>query len=269
VASGVHLWRLDAPQNENWTQGDQLQASLHVPESGAFVYELRAGRYRARCGREVEGHHDPPAFLVKGPRTNVTLEIVLPTVHPLYLRIFDETGLEIREARGNMRAHSLRRRSPRDPAWRTPRQPRAAGFVDIEWEEEMGLGFTTEDAWPLQRAGPHGFALGEIHGGDRESVTTRLVQLRVDGMSEVRFHRVDGVLVLVGSAASGLGEALRIEAEYVNGGDDAGPEPWREVPIHVRLHGHPTLADFSFTYRLADRLPPVQYLQERAPPDDG
>ncbi len=287
VESGVYLWRLDAPENDNWARGDQLQTSLHVPKSGAFVYELPAGRYRARCGREVHGRDDPPAFLVEGSRTNVTLEIVLPIAHPVYLRIFDETGLEIREAHGGMRAHSLRTRSPGDPAWRTPRRPRVAGFMDIEWEEEIGFAFTTHP-WPPQRAGLHGFHLGDIHGGDRESVTTRHVQLRVDGKSEVCFYRIDeahgpvhlvsvvvdrerlleGVLLPDGTSAAELGEALRIEAEYVNGGDDAEPEPWRDVPIHIRLRGHATLADFSFTYCLADGPPPVQYLQERTATDD-
>ena len=45
-ASEVELWRLDLPDDESWTAGDQRQATAHVDPDGHTFADLPAGCYR-------------------------------------------------------------------------------------------------------------------------------------------------------------------------------------------------------------------------------
>jgi hypothetical protein len=78
VASTVDLWRLDAPGNEHWTAGDQLQATADVPVEGARIEALPAGVYRPVCLAARYSAEDPPPVRVEGALTEVTFRILVP-----------------------------------------------------------------------------------------------------------------------------------------------------------------------------------------------
>ena len=45
-SSDVELWRLDLPEDEDWTAGDHLQATKNVGPDGGTFTDLPTGRYR-------------------------------------------------------------------------------------------------------------------------------------------------------------------------------------------------------------------------------
>lgn len=95
VASHAWLVRLDAPANETWSRGDQVQAKLEVPRAGVWIPNLPSGLYRVACWEQPDGQPDPAPFLVTGARTAFQVVLPTPAPRPVRLRVFDELGSSV------------------------------------------------------------------------------------------------------------------------------------------------------------------------------
>lgn len=161
VASQVELWRIDAPGNDAWTDGDQLQQSAHVPVDGWVFTHLPEGRYRLVCDAAV-WNAQPPEITVSAPRTQLDVPIEVPVSFRVRVVVRDRYG---RLVPGVL----VQREQPRllqlSEPWRFDRAPRE-GFADYVSEE------VSVDLPPRASVGPQsedGFDLGGFRGAQRGS----------------------------------------------------------------------------------------------------
>jgi hypothetical protein len=272
VESSVDLWRLGAPGNENWTEGDQLQTSVQVHKRGTTVRELPEGAYRARVTAELQHADDPPAFEVNGSFTQVALEVELPRSHPAYLRVFDENGIEVVEAQYSAAVGNTYHYDQHDVPWRRERRLKSETemwFTDSEMYsvlEELPFGSV-----PV-RAGPDGFHLGDFRQASRQDVARQRisllgpqcsrVRLDIDGRAGEPQHFV-GVMVrpeLVleslflpdGSRDPALAERLEILCEARRIDEASPPDSWRELPIQATVAESEKFGELKFTFRVTD-----------------
>ena len=98
VRTEVYLYRLDAPGNEHWSEGDRLKATVMVEREGTRIEELPEGRYRVYSMQQRKQSEDPPAFRVAGELTKHTVRIPLPRRYRVYVMVYDERGRILRDA---------------------------------------------------------------------------------------------------------------------------------------------------------------------------
>jgi hypothetical protein len=91
LASRVELWRVDAPQNDGWSAGDQLQATVEVTRDGAWLADLPEGRYRAACERAA-ANQVLPEFELRAPHTSIELALERPLEFELRVHFVDRFG---------------------------------------------------------------------------------------------------------------------------------------------------------------------------------
>jgi len=120
LAGSVALYRLDAPGNEHWTRGDQLQCMVDVAVGGTLVEKLPGGAYRIFCLDQPAKSEDPEAFLVSGALTRRTFAIPSPRWFEAWLVVVDENGRRFDRGRlrGGGRYHTDR---SMEPGWRVAR----------------------------------------------------------------------------------------------------------------------------------------------------
>lgn len=119
----IHLYRLDAPGNEDWTRGDRLQAVITVPVEGATILNLPAGQYRPHCITQRYPGFDLAPLEVSGSLTRCAMRVAMPRISAAWLIVHDETSRAIEE--GTLRGHR-RTQSSRslNPAWLQERKLR-------------------------------------------------------------------------------------------------------------------------------------------------
>lgn len=121
LASRVELWRVDAPENESWSAGDQLQAIADVPSEGARLAGLPEGRYRADCACAAASR-ELPELELRAPHTAVELALELPREFELRVRFVDRFGEPYASAECSLRG--MRSNFVPPPAVKSPRSPR-------------------------------------------------------------------------------------------------------------------------------------------------
>jgi len=282
VESHVDLWRLGAPGNEHWTEGDQLQTSVHVREGGATVRQLPEGIYRARVRAEVRHADDPPEFAVRGPHTQVLLEVELPRSHPAYLRVYDEHGIEILEAECSIGVASDYQYGPDDVPWRRERRLKNDSGEWLFDSEISSFADSPFGSTPLQ-AGREGFYLGDFRQASREGLLRQRITLLAPHRSSVHLevdgapgepqhfvgvavdlaHVIDSIFRPDGSKDPALVKRLeaRCEAQRVSEPDPS--ESWRELPIEVTVAKNETFQELKFTFRARDLPLGDRFLVER------
>lgn len=278
VAGTVHLWRLDAPGNEHWNAGDQLQASLEVPDDGLGIPDLPEGRYRVRSEQEADCVEDPEPFVVTGGWTRVVVEIHVPRSFPIYLRVYDQEGREVEEAEVYLMEVGCSCDDPLDPSWRQRRTRK--GSPDDFKSRGSRTGIFRDPTWQTVRAGPNGLLLGEVPQDDRRKRIKWRGGLRVPGKQVIKLEpsgdltapgRYVSVLIdpaIVkdhlfmpdGSSARSLGTRLHIEPSVLSVDEALPSEPWRSVPIRVSLAGYYDWEPFEYTFTLLDLPLPDRYL---------
>lgn len=146
----VALFRIGAPANERWGEGDQcvferlevvslraydeVSAEAEEPEGrsrrrGSRIHtkatritNLPAGRYRIVVLQAALGLPDPPPFEVKGPLTHHSFQISLPQQEVAYIELFDESGARVQSAQMEIGAYRVKARETRQPSWRRARK---------------------------------------------------------------------------------------------------------------------------------------------------
>jgi hypothetical protein len=272
-AGNVELWRLDLPEDESWTAGDQLQAAEQVGPDGRTFTDLPAGCYRITAhGQSYLTEDDPPAFFVRGAVTDVALPVRAPRSHRVFLRVFNEAGRESRT--GELRRHGATSYGcgPAEPGWARPRRPKAAS---ASRNRALGVGGRTRGSGDGHGDAPWteaGFDLERFREDSRAQRRTTKLSMVVPGHSTVLMAvsgRLTGDCTYVAVAVS-MEELKRLV--FLPDGRraaDAGalfearsravvesplsPDAWRSLPVKVRvaLSGYEML---TFEYRV-DRPP--------------
>ncbi|MHC4939337.1 MAG: hypothetical protein ACYTHK_10240 [Planctomycetota bacterium] len=277
IRGTVRLYRLDAPANEHWNRGDQLQAVVDVAVEGTVVGGLPAGRYRAHCVTQRYPGTDHAEFEVAGELSRCALSVETPRAHDAWLIVRDERGMAIEAGtlRGDLQNFSGRRL---DPAWfnkRTLKVPSDTILLGGGWGGGRGgmrmrkaravdgrylLGRYREDAWEKStRVGWTWKAEG------RTSVHVKIV---LERWRETTFVGVSvplewverSVLMPDGGLASDAGAELRTWCPAVS--DDSKTV----VKVRVRLNGY---EDLEFEFEPHDAVPVRTLEPKRAePPSD-
>ena len=280
-ASDVELWRLDLPEDEEWTAGDLLQATEHVGPHGRTFSDLPAGHYRiVVCGQSFLAKDDPPAFLVRGAGTDREFSVCAPRSHRVYLQVFDERGRELRT--GKLRHHDWNWTSggPADPAWARRRQPKRAsaslnrsiavggggngchGHNDAPWTEAgFDLGHCREDTRG-QRSTTRRSLLVPGHTAVMVDVDGRLTGDRTYVAVAVSLEELeDHVFLPDGRRAADAGALFEAHSRALEIKPSLPPDAWRRLPVSVRvgLAGYQIL---TFEYRV-DRPPAPQVMRPR------
>lgn len=283
VESTVHLWRIGAPANDAWSEGDQLQAEAFVGEQGYQFPGLPEGRYRAVILAQRYASPDPYEFQVTGTFMRVDLPVDLPQERPVHCRVYDAKGQPITSTRSVRGRAAMGERDP-TPAWLTPRRllssgksraPRGGVPPRPRIPEPRG-------GVPLSARPRSGFPLGSFREDSRCQANSEPVLLRIEGGCDVEV-RVDGGLA--GTSYAGVSvdpsplEALvllpdnrpaRAEGAWVRVtslarplSQELGARPWERIPIQVRAvcAGHRDLV-FSFTLEEG----PPEYVRMEAVP---
>ena len=270
VASYVELWRIDAPENEHWTAGDQLQAQAQVPVEGWLFTKLPEGRYRLVCHAQAWGEA-PAEVEVRAPLTRFSLAIALPREFRVRLDVRNRFGVQVPSL--SLATAGWEALDSQD-AWRGERGVKSAagtavGFGSFSASRAGARRWTSPTSQP-----PEGFDLGVFREADRVTHRREVREYRTpDGCRlSVRIPpRCDSDLDLVVVALSTaeveplvrvppgwagqlelsvVGNAMEREASLLGVG-------WERAPVKLRVDG-PGLRKFSDTWRAADgELPSI------------
>jgi len=185
VQATVGLWRLDAPGNEHWKRGDQLQARLDVPVEGVAVDNLPAGRYRVFSGDQRVNSADSPAFDVAGPKTVVTLSLPMPRKFHVHVRIYTESGHVLLRATRDELGSSTYGGTLDPPKWRKKRWLKSGSCFG--GTRSLGIGCGSNRAPAYEVAGTEaGFHLGLYREDARRSSRTSSHSFENEGRTIVR-----------------------------------------------------------------------------------
>lgn len=281
VRTTVHLWRLEAPENEHWGAGAQLQTTFDVGLEGGSAEELPAGRYRARCLAERRGNQDPQEFVVSGRTTRHRLLIDRPRDREVLVKLFSADGEPIHEAEFHLGKRGAHSHSVGRPDWAADRAPK---FEADSFGMGMGGSWSggRRTTWKTLRADADGwFHPGTVREGHRRETPTFRLEARVDGLAPLS-HDFDGdvaelrwVSVLVdpgvaarsvlapdGRTSDELGIHLRVSSGVVPFQEGRRDE-WRSVPIEAARRWESDYEDLEFRFTLAELPLPTRSLVEK------
>lgn len=183
-AGRVDLWRLNAPGNDNWSVGDQLQATEFVLQAGHEFEDLPPGTYRARSMGAVANAGYADAFQVGGAFTEHTLLVDAPREIETFVEIYYASGVRVEEIEVKGPSRSWQVRHPGPPAWRVERISSHGISISMSGGGG-GFGHRSHQSWRKLQAGPRGFALGSFLQNSRERLNRYQFDLRVADGGEV------------------------------------------------------------------------------------
>lgn len=283
IESSIDLWRLRAPPNENWLEGDQRIGRFKVGKSGFRIPDLPTGDYRIVILRQTSALPDPDPFEVKGVLTSLALPVVLPKPLPVWIDLWDESGTRVTEKpRVEIQRTSAEGdvldRSVADRPWvqaRKKRDPEAG-------RSNTGGGGLGVAAFGSSARGPEpdGFRISDlatasVAGSPAHTLTCRVrgfepCTAKVLGTDVGDARRFVGVCVKNSSIVDRLsyradwseedrqriGKALRLKATAVSRAENPRADAFLDVPIRVTLDDS-ACARVEVTFKLRDGLPEI------------
>jgi len=283
VATEVLIWRLDAPGNEHWKRGDQLQTRVEVDEHGSWVHELPEGRYRARCVVQRQMSDDPVEFVVSGATTSYRLDIDLPGERPLLVQLFRADGRAVERAEFQLARYGISSHVPDGPPWVVDREPK---FERGDWGIGMGgrsSGYRRRGWASLSSDAGGWFHIGTVRESSRSMTNNYRFAARVkgDSFAEVS-HYFDGdaeelrlisvlfdpepiqesVVTPEGATCLELEDGLQVTAgalPYVEG----DVTPWRKVVLKAWRRWEDDYEDLEFEFTLDDLPLPTRVLEPK------
>ena len=260
------LYRLDAPGNEFFGPGDQVQLGMHLPAEGLWIHDLPEDDYRAICVGASADAEDPPAFAVSGAETRHMLRIAKPHEARGTLRLYRSNGTEITEAiQGPVR----------NPPYRDMQIPWLTKREQLRGYSETSISIGDSAYLPERRtAGIDGFSLGRLREATRGGPWGYLTSYTQDGWSKVRIAAQwtpdegtewCGVLApmdeIVGSLGLASGAPLDVDklrvvatCTAVRSDQLETSSPWTELEIEVQA-AYPGHEPLEFTWRASDGPP--------------
>ena len=175
VSGTVQLWRLNAPGNEGWHSGDQLQHQAEAVDGLFLADELPEGEYRLFATFAKDGAESGPAFTVAGRATALTQEVVMPHAEQLFLVLYRADGTPILGTSGEGISWATAGTGGSttfdvEPSWLNRRWPRQDGVFETIG---MGGGWMGghHRSWRPLEPEFFGFALGEAQQDSRGNRT--------------------------------------------------------------------------------------------------
>lgn len=182
VAGEVKLYRLDAPDNELWTEGDQLQLHAHTQGNELIASQIPEGRYRAYPLFARLHAPTPPAFEVEGYTTRISQKVEMPAKHLIHLQLFRSDGVlynsQIAAVEFRRLADQPNHFGKPEPDWLTRRELK---------DEDIGY-FTEYSFFSLDHPAPwavfpyqaNGYSLWQISGDNRDQPIFQRLEARVN-----------------------------------------------------------------------------------------
>lgn len=188
----LQLWRLGAPGNALWREGDQLQAEGDVEDRLASFENLPEGMYRISSKHARVDGEDPPAFVVRGARTEVRVTLDLPRAFPVWLRVVDGDGHLVTRGLRTIGGGSTYEVLETRPAWLNGRVLREADEIDEDCAGmscACGCSGEGNDSPPAPVvADEHGFPWGSHLESSRCTSWSSTDELLVDDCNGVTVH---------------------------------------------------------------------------------
>lgn len=285
VASTIRLWGLDAPGNEHWTRGDQLQAVVWVPVAGLSIGELAEGRYRVVVLKEGDQHEDPRSFVVGPGRNRIVLDVQPARALPAFAVLVDQDGRRIESAQMKRAGAGDTSCVVNSPSWVIARERR----IPRESGGEVTIGGSAGSysaSFRKVTAGPDGFALGASRENSREQALSQRFRFRKEGFAEAEVvvhggHHdqrtylsvlIDPLPVLQrihlpeGGTAEQCPQRVTILAGSIRQCDARNDTPWLDIPIRVQLSpsANTDYQPFAFTFTLREGPPAPMVLRPLA-----
>jgi len=291
VEMKVRLWRLDAPENDMWTAGDEVRATLVAPTDGAVVDRLPPGRYRLECLDRRHDTEDPPEFTLSRGVTERDVAVPNRRWFRLRLMLLDEAGSpiarSIRKEGGRSSGGYVKEPGFAPPRWASPRSSRNPdspneGFGGYSAGD--GLGGEQE----LVQATPDRFF--DLGRHQEDSAWKRLwwsCSFLTESRSEVGVVMWNKNQIGVDTTLVGVAARLDVVVAHVTCPDGSALDPtsakieswcesvrfpwtppadaWRTVPVHVKIvkDGCAPL-EFDWTAATADAPHPLLALSTKS-----
>ncbi|MHC4955444.1 MAG: hypothetical protein ACYTGZ_16450 [Planctomycetota bacterium] len=253
VASTVRLYRLGAPGNEHWTEGDQLQATRNVPVEGLDIHNLPAGRYRIHAEAQRHPSDDPFLFSVRAPTTRVAFALPMPRQFRARLKVYDEHGNLLRKSRYRRGSYNSSSRTVKIP-WLRKRKLRNPDLYSIGIGGGVG-GASGGRSDRTVEADERGFDLGTFWENPRYERRWRRSRWRFVDRTEVRARPQrepgrdhtymalsvdpapirDSVLLPDGRLADITAARFWIHGEAVLAPANARADFWRTLKVKVKV----------------------------------
>lgn len=289
VECQIHLWRLDAPANGNWLEGDQLLLQADVPVEGRWIRGLPAGRYRAVCLAERADADDPDAFEVAPPVTHRTLVLRMPRDVPARLLLFDDRGARVVEAERGPDRGSRGLRHVYTRPWVKMRRPRDPGAIFASGG--IGgrfFGSHARGGWRTVRDSGAGFDLGPTPVDPRNRTVRKTAPFRAPGTGtcyatvrgsdpEERIYvgllmpvrRVLEQIVLEdGGDPRDIRDDVYVSTQAVRVEGGAQATAWSSVPIEVRIQSE-DYEEATFRFTLGEGIPVMRLKPRSATEQSG
>jgi hypothetical protein len=182
VAGQAKLYRLDAPGNEHWTEGDQLQLSAWASDGQFIAPQIPPGSYRAYPLFARLDAPTPEPFEVEGFFTRVTQQVEMPPKEFLQIQLYRSDGL-LYNGDGDQvefqHLEALANGSGKpEPDWLKERALKDQDTVYFSEFGSISWGFNAP--WKTYIADANGFPLWEIKGDSREQPQIYRAHVRVN-----------------------------------------------------------------------------------------
>jgi hypothetical protein len=273
----LQLWRVGIPAEPGYTEGDEYTGDFRVPATGLEIPDLVPGKYRALCEAHAGSAPEFAVFEVKGPRTELALEVVAPRERAAFVELVDVKGVAFESAEYMPSGRSGMQRLP---AWLHPRSKLAPDGSSLQVGAGGGTVSNSSDrSWRKLKRGEHGFALGPDLEDGSLFETTRGFQLRVPGHGtvsgslscagheELRYRMLlvekgslEGLFKLPDGSPLDL-QRLSIDTPLE---PDVLPRPadwWLDVPIRITIAA-PGCQRLVLEHRLRDGRPRPRKLEK-------
>lgn len=193
VSGALQLWRVNLPENEQWTAGDRLVLETKAQDGRLEVPNLTAGDYRVHCLFAVEGSPASAAFRLQHDQQQVELKVTMPRKEEAHITWVSSNGALLggdqeileRQWAGN----SSRMNSHPDPVWAQERRQK------IENEETMTFrgrgaggrfGSRSHQSWRAQIDGEGRYPLNQIEQNSRLWKNQSFSRWRRGGREDIR-----------------------------------------------------------------------------------
>jgi len=260
VETKVRLWRVDVPENDAWTAGDEVRATLVAPKDGAVVDRLPAGQYKLECLDRRHGATDPPEFTLSTGVNQRDVAVPNRRWFRLRLMVVNEAGSPIARSvrrEGGVSTGSSGEPGILPPEWAIPRRSRDSDSpIQRFWGGSCGDGVGGERT-PVQ-ATPDGFF--DLGRHQEDSAWRRRwwsCSFLTDARSIVAVSMWNNDKTGVDTTLVGVATRIDVLVAHVTGPDGLPVDPeaatieawctavhlpwtppadaWRTVPVHVKI----------------------------------
>ena len=279
VSGTVQLWRLNAPENEGWNAGDQMQHQAEAILGTFRADQLPEGEYRLFVLFAKDGSPSGEAFTIAGRSTALTQEVVMPHREGISLAMFRTGGTKVLGVAGEgfqWKDGGSRSEVHFDlePDWLSRRWPKEPAIME-SMAGGGGWGGGHHSSWTSLPKDTFGFLLGErmqdsrgnktfhrfhVREGDAEAIAVR-VRAEGPGRYVGIYMGIEEVLSRIVFPAGGsfrdLTEEISVEVEALplhqaeSGDGPSAQSVLLDVPVKITIDAE-GFARFQLTWKMRE-----------------